>query len=97
MRLSDLLKKRVVRENGEKVGHVFDVRVARSPRSMGDRDDQEWRVTGLLVGTRGARERFGITHDGTTGPRHARAAIPWESVVDIEGDRVIVRDDAEPV
>jgi sporulation protein YlmC with PRC-barrel domain len=97
MRLSDILRKEVVRENGQKVGHVFDVRVARSPRSKNDRDDQEWRITGLLVGPRGARERFGITHEGTAGPRHIRDAIPWEAVVEIEGERIIVGDDAEPV
>jgi sporulation protein YlmC with PRC-barrel domain len=97
MRLSELLRKRVVRESGQKVGHVFDVRVARSPRSKNDRDDQEWRIVGLLVGSRGARERFGITHDGTTGPRHIRDAIPWDAVVEIQGDRIVVRDDAQPV
>ena len=92
MRLSELITSRVVTESGEKLGHVFDVRVARDPRSNKRRDDQDFYVTGLLVGNRGMRQRFGITHSGPAGPRHVAEAVPWEAVRRIESGVVVVRD-----
>ena len=97
MLLSEILRCKVRRESGEKLGHVFDVRVARSPQSSSERVDQSWKLVGLLVGGRGAKERYGFSHDHLAGPRHARDAIPWKTVLRMEGDVIVVRDDAEPV
>ena len=38
------------------------------------------------------RQRFGITHSGPAGPRHAADAVPWEAVRRIESGVVVVRD-----
>jgi sporulation protein YlmC with PRC-barrel domain len=94
MLLSELLRSEVRTESGKKLGHVFDVRVARSPRSSTDRVDQTWRLKGLLVGSRGARERFGISHGQLAVPLHKRDAIGWEDVVRVEGGTIVVREDA---
>ena len=51
------------------------------------------RIDALVVGHRGRLERLGI---GT--PRaHSPNAVPWEAVVRIEGDRIVVRDGTELV
>jgi len=51
------------------------------------------RVESLVVGSKGRFEHFGI---GT--PRaHAPDAVPWETVVRIEGGRIVVRDGTELV
>ena len=47
------------------------------------------RVEALVVGRRGLLERFGIV------PATLRAAVAWEAVVRIEGDRIVVRDGTE--
>jgi sporulation protein YlmC with PRC-barrel domain len=94
MLLSELLRTEVRTESGRKLGHVFDVRVARDPRSSKDRVDQTWRLTGVLVGPRGARERFGISRGRTVVPRHGRDAIAWEDVIRIDGGVLIVSDGA---
>jgi sporulation protein YlmC with PRC-barrel domain len=96
MLVSELLRCSVVTRSGEKLGHVFDLRVARSPRSDRKRADQEWRLVGLVVGPRGARERFGLVRGGLAGPRHERDAIPWDSVVRMRPGEIVVRDGTEP-
>jgi len=51
------------------------------------------RVDELIVGQRGRLEHLGI---GT--PRaHSPNAVPWEAVLRIEGDRIVVRDGTELV
>jgi sporulation protein YlmC with PRC-barrel domain len=96
MLVSELMRSEVRSESGEKLGHVFDIRVARSPNSATDRADQQWRVTGLLVGRQAWRERFGIAHDRPAGPRHASDAIPWESVVSVDAGRIVVKGGTQP-
>ena len=53
MRLTDLLGAELVTESGERLGHVFDVRVKRDPRSSPERADQKWKLDALLYGERG--------------------------------------------
>jgi hypothetical protein len=51
-------------------------------------DGSKLRITGLCVGSRAWLGHLGIRgHD-----RHT--VIPWEAVVRIEGNRIVVRDDA---
>jgi hypothetical protein len=94
-RLSEILRSEVVTESGESLGHVFDVRVARSPRSSTQRADQDWHLTGLVVGRRGFSERFGFARNQLAGPRHTPDAVPWEDVLRFEDERIVVRAGAE--
>jgi sporulation protein YlmC with PRC-barrel domain len=72
-------------ESGRRIGRCTDMRA--------DLGGGRPRVTELVVGRRGRLEHFGI---GT--PRgQAPDAVPWEAVVRIEGDRIVVRDGTEIV
>jgi len=72
-------------ESGRRIGRCRDMRAIGSRGSL--------KVTELVVGRRGRLEHFGI---GT--PRaHTPDAVPWKSVVRIEGSRIVVRDGTELV
>jgi sporulation protein YlmC with PRC-barrel domain len=78
--LSSLLRRKVVTESGRSLGRCYDLR--------GELTATKLRVTGLCVGHRAWLEHLGIRgHD-------AHQTIPWSAVVEIEGKRIIVRDDA---
>jgi sporulation protein YlmC with PRC-barrel domain len=91
-RLSDLLERVVLTESGEKLGHCFDVR--------GERTATTLQVTGLVVGRRGYFERLGIGSSRGEAKRHHkvwdRDVVPWEAVVRLEGDRIVVKDGTTP-
>jgi sporulation protein YlmC with PRC-barrel domain len=90
MRLSELLRHRVVTESGRTLGHVHDVRAVR----RGDR----CYVTGVVVGRHGLLEHFGLGLDsGRGGAKIRRAAnvVPWEVVVRVASGKVVVRDGTE--
>jgi sporulation protein YlmC with PRC-barrel domain len=95
MRLGELLASKVVTESGEKVGHVFDVRVRRGSGSSAKGAGGTWRIDGLLVGRRGVLERFGFTRNELAGPRHAHDTLPWSAVVKVQDGLVVVRDGTE--
>jgi sporulation protein YlmC with PRC-barrel domain len=79
--LSSLLRRHVVTEGGRKLGRCYDIRAELTQSSL--------KVTGLCVGGRGMAEHFGLR----LGARiRARDPIPWEAVVRIEGDRIVVHD-----
>jgi len=96
MRVSELMRSEVITESGDRLGHVFDVRVARRARSARDRADQQWKVVGLIVGKRGLRERFGFTRGRHGAPKLGRDLIFWDAVVRLDGRSVVVRDGTEP-
>ena len=50
-------------------------------------------VSALVVGRRGLREHFGIG----SARRNRPNMVPWDAVVRIEGDRIVVRDGTELV
>ena len=87
MRLSELLRRKVVTESGLRVGRVHDVR--------GVLEDGRLRVTGLAAGSAGFLERFGIGTEGSGGPSeakvHGHPAIPWERVIRVGSD-IVIRD-----
>jgi sporulation protein YlmC with PRC-barrel domain len=89
MRLSELLNREIVSESEEKLGHVHEVR--------GELVDGRLLVVGLVAGTLGTLERYGIGTHGSGGPGrakvHGHPIIPWERVVRV-GSKVVVRDDA---
>ena len=91
MRLSDILDRPVFTEQGEVLGHVFDVRATND----GDAEPGSWTGRALVAGRVGALERLGLP--GLTKLRRKSATgagdIAWEDVVAIEEDRIVVRDD----
>ena len=96
MRISELLHCTVVTESGQRLGHVFDVRVVRRAGSSAERADQQWRVVGVVVGRRGLRERLGFVPTATSAPTVRRDLIGWDEIVRLESDRLIAREGATP-
>ena len=105
MRLSELLNKEVVDANGERAGHVHDVRVIQDgPVTSGF--DAALRVHGLIIGRGALANRLGYGR-GTRGPwiirmllegMHQPAFVPWNRVRSIEDNRIVIsgtRDDLE--
>jgi sporulation protein YlmC with PRC-barrel domain len=91
MRLSELLGKSVVGEDDTDLGIVHDVAAVQ--------DGEDLRVEALLIGVRGLWARFGVSPAHVRGhPVLARLAgigrtaseIPWEQVVRVDDDRIVV-------
>jgi hypothetical protein len=95
MRVSELLGLEVRTESGDQLGHVYDVRVGRDPRSSGGAH-QKWRLKGLVVGRRGVLERFGITGARKQEPILPHDAVPWDAILQVSEREVVVRDGTEP-
>jgi sporulation protein YlmC with PRC-barrel domain len=96
MRVSELLGNIVRTESGQKLGHVYDVRVARDPRASTESAGQKWHVKGLVIGERGLLERFGIAGAKKQEPMLPRDMIPWSSIVRVRGREVVVEDGTKP-
>jgi sporulation protein YlmC with PRC-barrel domain len=92
MRLTDLLGAEVVTESGEQLGHVFDVRVKRDPRSSAERADQKWSVDALLYGEEGLTKRFGLFAARERVARGRHEELPWRHVVAIASGEITVLD-----
>jgi sporulation protein YlmC with PRC-barrel domain len=78
--LSSLLRRKVVTEKGRSLGRCYDVRAELTQSSL--------KVTGLCVGRQGWAEHFGLRR----GAHRGHHPVPWEAVVRIEGDRIVVHD-----
>lgn len=95
MRLSELLKLETVNEQGERLGHVHDVRFA----SVAGQPEG-WDATTLIVGPRGFAVRLGYGHGPVQRPRALAVLlrwgtrkgleVPWERVVAVEEHRVVI-------
>ena len=87
MRVSELLRRKVVSESGVSHGRVHDIR--------GRLEGGRLRVTGLACGSLGFLERYGVGTGGTGGAGqakvHGHPVIPWERVVRV-GSEIVVRD-----
>ena len=84
-RFSSFLGRTVLTESGREFGKCHDLRA-----SLGRGRPS---VDAIVVGRRGWFEHLGIKR-----PAVARKnAVPWEAVVRIEGDRIVVRDGTELV
>ena len=87
MRLSELLRRKVVSESGVSHGRVHDIR--------GELEGGRLLVTGLVCGSLGFLERYGVGTGGTGGAGqakvHGHPVIPWERVVRV-GVEIVVRD-----
>ena len=80
--LSSLLRREVVTESGRSLGRLYDLR--------GELTTTNLRITGLCIGRRALLEHLGIR------AQKPHTVISWETVVRIEGKRIVVRDDAPP-
>jgi sporulation protein YlmC with PRC-barrel domain len=80
---SSFLGRAVETESGRKLGACRDLRA-----SLGSGRPE---VEAVVVGPRGRLEHLGILRPSARPPK----AVPWEAVVRIEGDRIVVRDGTE--
>jgi sporulation protein YlmC with PRC-barrel domain len=86
VRLSHLLELDVEDERGRSLGRVHDVRVRRSAdRAAG------YRVEGLIIRGRGVLVRLGWRRARNPAPLSPDDLLPWDHVVAIEADRLVVR------
>jgi len=86
--LSSLLGRKIVTENGKKLGRCHDVRAELGASDL--------RITGIVLGRKGRLEHFGIGAQASASPERIRDAdvIPWESIVRFEEDRIVVREES---
>jgi sporulation protein YlmC with PRC-barrel domain len=77
---SSLQGRSVETVSGEKLGRCRDLQGTLTPSGL--------QVTGLCVGRRAWLEHLGVFK------AKKQAVVPWDAVVRIEGQRVIVRDGA---
>ena len=76
---SSFLRRTVVTESGKKLGRCRDLRGELTASSL--------RVTGLYVGRYAWLEHLGI------GIHRPSTVVPWDAVLDLEGKRIVVRDE----
>jgi sporulation protein YlmC with PRC-barrel domain len=89
IRVSELLRSRLVTSSGTDLGRIWDVRAERQTKIVDERVNEAWRVTGLISGRPGWKERIGLTPEDRS-PR--RAFAPWESLLEIGPSAVTVAD-----
>jgi sporulation protein YlmC with PRC-barrel domain len=87
---ASLNNRKVVTEGGRKLGRCHDLR--------GELTSSSLPVTALVVGRRGFLEHFGVGAQASATPARVRDVntVPWSAVVRIEGERIVIRDDAAP-
>jgi sporulation protein YlmC with PRC-barrel domain len=95
-RVAAMLGWEVRTEDGEVLGRVHDLRVQRRQGSSAERADQQWRLTGLVVGPRGLLERIGLTARKQRQPKLAHDLIEWEHVLKLDqgAKTILVREGA---
>jgi sporulation protein YlmC with PRC-barrel domain len=88
LRVSELLRSRLVTGSGRDLGPIWDVRAERETAVPDDLVNEPWRVTGLITGRMGWSERIGLTPEGD--PEEGETFVPWEAVQDIASGVVTV-------
>jgi sporulation protein YlmC with PRC-barrel domain len=83
LKLSRLLELPVEDENGRPLGRIHDVRVKRT--------SDAYEVAGLIIGPRGTLVRLGWRRARGPAPLAPQDAVPWDRVVAIESERIVVR------
>jgi hypothetical protein len=83
---SSLRGRKIVTENGLKLGRCHDVRAELSTSGL--------LVTGLVLGRRGLLEHFGIGAQASASAARVRDVdvIAWDAVAGFEGETIVVRD-----
>ena len=86
--LSSFARRRIITESGRKLGRCHDVRAELLTNAL--------RVTGLVVGRHGRFEHFGIAGQASASSARVRDSdvIPWEAIVRLDGETIVVRDEA---
>jgi hypothetical protein len=90
IRVSELLGSRLESSSGADLGRIWDVRAERLTELPDERVNEAWRVTGLITGRMGWKERIGLSPEGDPSPGEAFTA--WTSVLEIGSGRVVVGD-----
>jgi sporulation protein YlmC with PRC-barrel domain len=90
IRLSELLRSRLVTGSGDDLGRIWDVRVQRQTRLPDERVNEAWQVVGLLTGRAGWKERIGASPEGDPSP--GDFIVPWGSVLEIGSGTVFAAD-----
>jgi sporulation protein YlmC with PRC-barrel domain len=90
IRVSELLRSRLVSSSGVELGRVWDVRVERQTKVPDEHVNEAWRVVGLITGRSGWKERIGLSPEGD--PAEGETFTPWQSVQDIGSGLVTVAD-----
>jgi sporulation protein YlmC with PRC-barrel domain len=88
IRVSELLRSRLVTSSGADLGRIWDVRAERQTKLPDERVNESWRVTGLITGRMGWKERIGLSPEGD--PAEGETFTPWESVVELSPGVVTV-------
>ena len=88
--LTSFHKRQIVTESGRKLGRCHDVRAELLPTGL--------QVIGLVVGRHGRFEHFGIAGQASASSARVRDSdvIPWGGIVRLDGELIVVRDDAVP-
>ena len=92
IRVSELLRSRLVTSSGADLGRIWDIRAERQTKLADERVNEAWRVTGLITGRTGWMERIGVSAEGDPFP--SEAFIPWEGVLEIGSGMVAIADSA---
>jgi sporulation protein YlmC with PRC-barrel domain len=104
MRLSQLLGKTVVDQDGHDLGVVHDVAATQDGPPVGA-FGAALQIDAVIVGTTGMRARLGLTSHRVAGPGILRSIsrlgattdeIPWTSVIRIDDHHITVRTTDRP-
>jgi sporulation protein YlmC with PRC-barrel domain len=92
IRVSELLRSRLVTSSGIELGRIWDVRAERQTQVPDEHVNEAWRVVGLITGRMGWKDRIGLSPEGD--PAAGETFTPWESVQNIGSGIVTVADSA---
>jgi sporulation protein YlmC with PRC-barrel domain len=92
IRVSELLRSRLVTSSGIELGRIWDVRAERQTQVPDEHVNEAWRVVGLITGRMGWKERIGISPEGDSA--EGKTFKPWESVQKIGSGLVTIADSA---
>jgi sporulation protein YlmC with PRC-barrel domain len=92
IRVSELLRSRLVTSSGIELGRIWDVRAERQTQVPDEHVNETWRVVGLITGRMGWKERIGISPEGD--PGEGESFQPWESVQNIGSGLITIADSA---
>jgi sporulation protein YlmC with PRC-barrel domain len=81
IRVSELLRSRLVTSSGADLGRIWDVRAERQTKIPDEHVNEAWRVTGLITGRRGWRARIGVSGEGD--PAEGETFVPWDAVQEL--------------
>jgi sporulation protein YlmC with PRC-barrel domain len=90
IRVSELLRSRLVSSSGQDLGRIWDVRAERQTEVPDEQVNEAWRVTGLVCGRMGWQERIGVSSEGD--PVEGLTVVPWDSVLELAPGAITIAD-----